>query len=320
MIISANKIIGGGMDITENGQYTISIDVPRDRPAVTEEKDVTITTNGTTTVAKSEDVDGMSSVTITTNVQPSLEVLSVTTNGTFTPSGDGYSKAIVNVPTPAPKLQSKSTTITTNTTTTISADASYDGLSSVTITTNVAGTSSVKKMTNTDKIIFADAEGFETITINLADYDFSEMTDWSYMFAGLGATNGYYWLNGTLDLSHATKVTNMFQDSTKRMQQGAEGEVHLILPPIDVDWAIDGMVLSDFLVIGSITYPTVTNKKIWLAGYDSWRNDWHTLMYYTSLCDSLFNDAKPNGWKVYDPTANKDVEIYSPMDYYNPGG
>ena len=318
MIISANKIIGGGMDITENGQYTISIDVPRDRPAVTEEKDVTITTNGTTTVAKSEDVDGMSSVTITTNVQPSLEVLSVTTNGTFTPSGDGYSKAIVNVPTPAPKLQSKSTTITTNTTTTISADASYDGLSSVTITTNVAGTSSVKKMTNTDKIILADAEGSDTITINLADYDFSEMTDWSYMFAGLGATNGYYWLNGTLDLSNATKVTNMFQDSTNRMQSGAEGEVHLILPAIDVDWAIDGMILNEFLALGSITYPTVTNKKIWLAGYDTWRNDWNTLVHYISLCDSLHDNAKPNGWKVYDPTANKTVEIYNAMDYYNP--
>ena len=72
-----------------------------------QEKSETITTNTETTITPDNGYDGLSSVAITTNVQPNL--------------------------------QSKSETITTNTTTTITADNGYDGLSSVSVTTNVSG-------------------------------------------------------------------------------------------------------------------------------------------------------------------------------------
>lgn len=70
---------------------------------------------------------------ITTGITPS-GTTSITTNGTHDVTN--YASANVNV---QPNLQSKSETITTNTTTTISPDNGYDGLSSVSITTNVSG-------------------------------------------------------------------------------------------------------------------------------------------------------------------------------------
>ena len=70
-------------------------------------KDVSITTNGTQTVTADAGYDGLNNVGITTSVQPNLE--------------------------------SKSITITENTTTTISPTSGKDGLSSVSVTTNVGG-------------------------------------------------------------------------------------------------------------------------------------------------------------------------------------
>lgn len=65
-----------------------------------------------------------------------------------------YADKIANLKT-APTLQAKSQTITTNTTTTIKPDSGYDGLSQVSITTNIAGgTLSVPAITvtNGDKL------------------------------------------------------------------------------------------------------------------------------------------------------------------------
>lgn len=76
-----------------------------DTPSVLEEKEITITSNGETTITPSEGYDGISSVDLTTNVQPILE--------------------------------SKSVTISTNTTTTIQPDEGKDGLSSVEVTTAI---------------------------------------------------------------------------------------------------------------------------------------------------------------------------------------
>jgi len=62
-----------------------------------------------------------------------VEPLSVTANGTYTaPSGTAYSPVTVDVPTPAPSLQSKTATPTEQQQT-VAPDSGYDGLSSVTV-------------------------------------------------------------------------------------------------------------------------------------------------------------------------------------------
>lgn len=62
-----------------------------------------------------------------------VEPLSVTSNGTYTaPSGSAYSPVTVNVPTPAPSLQSKSVS-PTELQQTVTPDSAYDGLSQVTV-------------------------------------------------------------------------------------------------------------------------------------------------------------------------------------------
>lgn len=81
-----------------------------------------------------------------------LGTKTITVNGTYSASNDsldGYSSVIVNVPATVPNLQSKTVTPTTSTQT-ITADANYDGLSSVevsAITIGTAGTPTASKGT-----------------------------------------------------------------------------------------------------------------------------------------------------------------------------
>lgn len=70
----------------------------------------------------------------------SLTSLSVTQNGTYTPSyGSVYNEVTVNVPSSAPNLQAKTNIAPTTSSQTITADSGYDGLSSVQINAMPSG-------------------------------------------------------------------------------------------------------------------------------------------------------------------------------------
>lgn len=112
------EYIFDALTATENGTFTpesghvynrVVVNVPTPTPT-TETKQVTYTSNGTYTVDKSANVDGMTSVTVT-----------------------------VNVPQSTPTLQTKQVTVTQNGSSVITADTGYDGLEEVDLTVNVSG-------------------------------------------------------------------------------------------------------------------------------------------------------------------------------------
>lgn len=151
-IITPEKL--KSITINSNGTYKglfneVTVNVS-DKEFLTETKSISITENGTYSVEKSDNVDGMSAVAI--NVQ---------------------------VPIPEPNLQTKTIEINENGTQTISADNGYDGLQSVSITTNVSGgtTSDKIKMIDGMKLNHTDR------SIDYYKLDFSQVTDFKYMFA-----------------------------------------------------------------------------------------------------------------------------------------
>lgn len=215
-IITPDKL--KSITINSNGTYRglfneINVNVP-ERQFTTETKSIDINENGTYSVEKSNNVDGMSAVEINVQVpQPTFttEELSVTANGEYVPTTDGYSKVRVNVPTPEPNLQTKSIEITENGTQTISADNGYDGLSSVSITTNISGG------TTSDKIKMIDGMKLNNnrYVIDYARFDTSELTDFRYMLA----STDFQLLPSTQtidlsswDTSSATNMCNLFYD------------------------------------------------------------------------------------------------------------
>lgn len=209
-IITPEKL--KAITINSNGTYKglfneVNVNVA-DKEFLTETKSIDINDNGTYSIEKSANVDGMSAVEINVNVPQqnfTTEELNVTANGTYTPTTDGFSKVSVNVPTPEPNLQTKTISITENGTQIINADNGYDGLSSVSITTNISGG------TTSDKIMLTDGTKFGgTYNFNGTLYDTSAVTDMSDLFyncANLTSLDVSGW-----DTSSVTTMKDMFHN------------------------------------------------------------------------------------------------------------
>lgn len=161
--------------------YTLGKKAGGGTPAVLQDKEMTITTNGETEITADEGYTGLGKVDLTTNVQPDLE--------------------------------SKSLTISTNTTTTITPTSGKDGLSSVEITTNVPQPSGkitiTQNGTDIDISSYASADvsvpsqkyapraikfgdsntsvGYTGTELNyeIVNLDTSNLTSMRYMFSGL---------------------------------------------------------------------------------------------------------------------------------------
>ena len=112
------------LSVTENGTYnapsnidgydTVEVNVP-EKTFNTKSITRTYTANGQYSISTPDGYDGISDVNITVNVpsrEPVLESLSITDNGTYTPSSgvDGYNSVSVNVPKEHHNVTSKSIT------------------------------------------------------------------------------------------------------------------------------------------------------------------------------------------------------------------
>lgn len=132
--------------VTSNGASTITPDSGYDgikRVSLTtnvqpnlESKSVTINSNTTTTITPTQGKDGLSSVEVTTNVPGIVPTGTININSNGTHDVTNYASASVNV---QPNLQTKTLTIDENGTITVTPDSGYDGIGSIVITTDVGG-------------------------------------------------------------------------------------------------------------------------------------------------------------------------------------
>lgn len=135
--LQAKNVTENGTVTADDGYYGLSsvvVNVPEPKPEET--KTIEITKNGTTTVIPT-DGSVLTEVTITTDVQPSLQAKSVTENGVVTPD-DGYyglSSVTVDVAEPKPE-QEKTVDATENGTVEVTPDDGYV-LSKVNVSVNV---------------------------------------------------------------------------------------------------------------------------------------------------------------------------------------
>ena len=160
-------------------------------------KDVSISENGTTVVSPDAGYDAIKNVVVDVNVpNPELEELSVTANGTYTPTKYGYSKVDVNVP--SKPEQTKSVTINQNGTTSVLPDEG-NVLSKVDVTVNVAGGGGAAVFHGVDP-------KFSLIEGEFPNAEFPDLISCYKMFSGCSKLTSV----PLFDTSKVTTMYNMF--------------------------------------------------------------------------------------------------------------
>ena len=160
-------------------------------------KDVSISENGTTVVSPDAGYDAIKDVVVNVNVpNPELEELSVTANGTYTPTKYGYSKVDVNVP--SKPEQTKSVTINQNGTTSVLPDEG-SVLSKVDVTVNVSGGGGTA-------VFHGSNPQFSLIEGEFPNAEFPDLISCYKMFSGCSKLTSV----PLFDTSKVTTMYNMF--------------------------------------------------------------------------------------------------------------
>ena len=214
------------VEITANGQSTIEADSGyyglesvglnvNVQPSL-QTKTVTITENGTSSIVSDSNYDGLESVNIEVNVpipEFTTEELVATSNGTYTPSTNGYSKVRVNVSDPTAKY------------------VVPNGMKFARSSAFNAEGLDVSQVTNMS-YMFDSCRGLTSI--DLSGLDTSKVTNMSYMFDSCDSLTSLN-LSG-LNLSKVTSMSYMFNGCYNLTTINMDGA---ILPKMNLtDWIL----------------------------------------------------------------------------------
>lgn len=183
-----------------------------------QEKDVSITTNTTTTVEPDTGYQGLSEVVVTTNVTPELQnkTVSYTTNGTrtITPDSgyDGLSSVSCEVSVQE-NLQTKSFRYLTNGTRQIRPDSGYTGLSGVDVEVDVSPNLQNKQVwiTNNGTSNYTPDSGYDGIGNIQVNVDVPTSGSTNYTLAHL---NNNYTSNGTFTVDAPSGFDGFYSGGT----------------------------------------------------------------------------------------------------------
>lgn len=225
-----------------------------------------------------------------------------------------------------PNLQEKSVTITENTTTEVIADSDYDGLSKVSVTTNVAGSSD--EPTKGIQIIDSDEEGYPTIIkcygTTLPKYQFyNSSSSYSVPPTTVSSSN-----NGFIG-----KLNEIQFNTIKRLSTYA---LYCIHPSILDLSKIESIANNGLYLRGGLTkfcLPSIrelgtgavvdnyNNYYVWLGStifnndYDSWTNEQLWVPHYWTIENGVLVDTGKTSTDNIDYIAATYNKIFDVSEY-----
>lgn len=293
-------------------------------------KSVTITSNGNSTVRPDSGYDGLSSVGITTDVVPSLQnkQVSVTQNGTSSVSADsnydGLGTVEINTNV-APNLQSKQVTITENTTTNIIPDTGYDGLQSVNVITNVptGGTTTVRNLTELNNEVQNCIDSFLNYASTRAEeyYSYTTQSVTLYtpninnkIYAIRKRTNGKYqimWFPETLITIYSSDTEFLTQHITNKnisTNTFINNTNYYTIPHTPQTY-----LSSEFNTLEEAINAIQSNNTVYTATteYNSWGATRYSQDYFLPFCNWYIRNSNDGIEESQRISTNETIEVIS---------